>query len=167
MDPIFVEGLTDHILVTLRTQLRTLFFCFNRIWRSGWQMAFRAFIFGHGGVYLVIENAPGIGTVGTMAGITVGVCYGVVQVFAVKRRLVGFMAILAESRHALFQQIVGPDRSVGIMAADAPLAGHHGLMLKAQLPGFFIDILVTVKTDLILRFLKHRPVIRGMRIVAF
>ena len=56
---------------------------------------------------------------------------------------------------------------MGVVAADAPCAGHQGLMLKPHGLGFFADILVAVKTDLIARFFKYEPVIRGMRFMTF
>ena len=66
-------------------------------------MAFGAFSLGHGGMYLVVKDAPGIGPVGIVAGITARVGHGVVLMLAPKRRLIGFMAALAQGRYALFQ----------------------------------------------------------------
>ena len=66
-------------------------------------MAFGTFSFGHGGMYLIVQNATGIGSVGIVTGITARVGHRVVLVLALKNRLIGFMAALAQRRYALFQ----------------------------------------------------------------
>ena len=53
------------------------------------------------------------------------------------------------------------------MAADAPFAGHHGLMFKPHGIGFLADILMAFKTDFVPGFFKNKFVIRGVRFMAF
>ena len=53
------------------------------------------------------------------------------------------------------------------MTADAPLAGHHGIMLKPHSSGRFVDVLVAFIADLIAWLLENEPVIRSVGIVAF
>jgi hypothetical protein len=103
MHPVFGQGFPDRILMTSLTQSGALLFGFNGSGCGGWQVAFGAFSLGHGCMHLIIQDAPGIGPVGIVAGITPRVGHRIVLVLALKSRLIGFVAALTQGRYGLFE----------------------------------------------------------------
>jgi hypothetical protein len=90
--PSFVERFVHHIFVALPAQFGTLLLDFNRGRRFGSCVALGTLFLADRLMDSGKKDTLFVRSMGIVAGITVGIRYGVVHVFLFKRRFVGLMA---------------------------------------------------------------------------
>src|SRR5262245_1488950 len=82
----------------------------------------------------VIQKAAASRTVGIMAHGAGGICHGVILMDRPEKRLVGLMAVFAESGHVLLEETEARGRPVRIVAGQTPRG--HGLVFAFRLVYF-------------------------------
>ena len=128
-------------------------------------MTLTAHLVGDRDVDGVIKKGAPHRTVWIMTRGAVGISNRVILMGFQKERLVGLMAVLAETGDVLLEKMEGRGRPMGIVAIQA--SRGHGLMLAFRLIYGVAQFLVAIQAEFVAGELKIELVCRCMGIMAF